>query len=386
VRSILCSTFHWSAAFALASLLSWAAPACAVERGTWFWYQSSDPNGAANVLGNAAKEDEAITFMRQWDIARVYGSYSSLTTTDPAVVAAWNKKLAAADIASYVMISDGSHGLAANRPGLLSLLDDRLIHFNAGRSDPQERFVGMEMDIEVWTTPQWASASPSGRRDMLLDLRDSFAAMRQDLATAGQGTSKLSAALPVWFDTTTMVAWSNPAEIDQWFTSIGASLNEISLMDYATNNVATILNRVAYERAQFPGTSLVALRTRLDLEWSSLSEFTTAMNSVESATGSGIDIENYYRLRAVVPQPGDFNGNGIVDAADYVLWRKALNTTYSQNDYDAWCTHFGQSTGSGMDTATVLEPASVTIVLSGISLCLMVASRRRWDPRLAWSM
>jgi hypothetical protein len=346
-----------------------------VERGTWFWYQPSDPNGAANIVGDAAKEDEAIAFMRQWDITRVYGSYSTLTTTDPAAVAAWNKKLAVAGIASYVMISDGSHGLAANRPGLLTLLDDRLIRFNAGRSDPQERFVGLEMDIEVWSTPQWASASPSVRRDMLLDLRDSFAAMRQDLVTAGQSSSKLSAALPVWFDTTTTIAWSNAAEVDQWFTNIGASLNEISLMDYATNNVATILNRVSYERAQFPGTSLVALRTRLDQEWSSLSEFTAAMSSVESATGSGIDIENYYRLRAVAPQPGDFNGNGAVDAADLAKWKMGFGlgsgATHMQGDangdgrvdgadFAIWQQQLGSASAVAALSA-VPEPATLVI-------------------------
>jgi len=364
-----------------------------VERGTWLWYNSSDPNGAANIVGNAAKEDEAIAFMRQWEITRVYGSYSSLTTTNPAAVAAWNRKLAAAGMASYVMISDGSHGLAANRPRLLSLLDERLIDFNAGRSDPRERFVGMEMDIEVWTTSQWAAASPSGRRDMLLDLRDSFAAMRQDLVTAGQGSSKLSAALPVWFDTTATVAWSSPNEIDQWFTDIGASLNEISLMAYGTNNVATILNRVAYERAKFPGTSLVALRTRLDQEWSSLSEFTAAMNSVESATGSGIDIENYYRLRAIVPEPvvgipGDYNQNGTVDAADFVVWRNNQGTTnplpndptggtVGNSQYNTWRVNFGQTAGSGSGagvSSAVPEPTSLAILTTAM---LVMGPRRR---------
>ena len=31
---------------------------------------------------------------------------------------------------------------------------------------------------------------------------------------------------------------------------------------------------------------------------------------------------------------GDYNRNGIVDAADYAVWRKGLGTTYTQNDYD----------------------------------------------------
>ena len=44
---------------------------------------------------------------------------------------------------------------------------------------------------------------------------------------------------------------------------------------------------------------------------------------------------------------GDYNSNGVVDAADYVVWRKGLGTTYTQADYDVWRAHFGQTAGSG---------------------------------------
>ena len=45
--------------------------------------------------------------------------------------------------------------------------------------------------------------------------------------------------------------------------------------------------------------------------------------------------------------PGDYNHNGVVDGADYVVWRKGLGTTYAQNDYNAWRTKFGQPSASG---------------------------------------
>ena len=35
--------------------------------------------------------------------------------------------------------------------------------------------------------------------------------------------------------------------------------------------------------------------------------------------------------------PGDFNGDGIVNAADYVVWRDGLGSTYTQADFDVWC-------------------------------------------------
>ena len=34
--------------------------------------------------------------------------------------------------------------------------------------------------------------------------------------------------------------------------------------------------------------------------------------------------------------PGDYSNNGVVDTADYVVWRKRLGTTYTQNDYNVY--------------------------------------------------
>jgi hypothetical protein len=48
-------------------------------------------------------------------------------------------------------------------------------------------------------------------------------------------------------------------------------------------------------------------------------------------------------LVAVSSAPGDYNGDGIVNAADYVVWRKGLDATYTQDDYNVWRANFGQS-------------------------------------------
>jgi hypothetical protein len=82
------------------------------------------------------------------------------------------------------------------------------------------------------------------------------------------------------------------------------------------------------------------------------------------------------------PTPGDFNDDGTVDAADYVVWRKGLGTTYTQADYDLWRTHFGQTAGSGAVgyplgasaeplPAIIPEPSAVSIMLIGIlAICV----------------
>jgi len=78
---------------------------------------------------------------------------------------------------------------------------------------------------------------------------------------------------------------------------------------------------------------------------------------------------------AVVGVPGDYNGNGTVDAADYVLWRNGgplLNEvdtpgTVNAADYAAWRARFGNSgSGSGLGAANVPEPTSLVLVLIGM--------------------
>jgi len=52
---------------------------------------------------------------------------------------------------------------------------------------------------------------------------------------------------------------------------------------------------------------------------------------------------------------GDYNQNGIVDAADYVRWRNSIS---GQTAYDAWRSHFGQLTSAAGQSSTVAEPAA----------------------------
>jgi hypothetical protein len=39
--------------------------------------------------------------------------------------------------------------------------------------------------------------------------------------------------------------------------------------------------------------------------------------------------------------PGDFNNNGVVDAADYVVWRNGAGSIYNQTHYAGWRSNFG---------------------------------------------
>jgi hypothetical protein len=85
-------------------------------------------------------------------------------------------------------------------------------------------------------------------------------------------------------------------------------------------------------------------------------------------------------LPPITGEDGDYDNNGTVDAADYVLWRKggALQHevadigTVSPQDYTEWRQRFGNgASGSGLASGgTVPEPASLGLVLIGLSFVL----------------
>jgi hypothetical protein len=85
------------------------------------------------------------------------------------------------------------------------------------------------------------------------------------------------------------------------------------------------------------------------------------------------------------PLPGNYNSNGIVDSADYTVWRNGLGSIYTQADYVVWKAHFGETSGGGSagaspSRAAVPEPASVLLIAFGAAL---VGSgwTRRWQGR-----
>jgi hypothetical protein len=73
------------------------------------------------------------------------------------------------------------------------------------------------------------------------------------------------------------------------------------------------------------------------------------------------------------PLPGDFNHDNTVDAADYVVWRKGLGTTYTQTDYDTWRANFGATLGTGSSSTLPLPPSPFDNAIAEPSCLLLVA-------------
>jgi hypothetical protein len=83
--------------------------------------------------------------------------------------------------------------------------------------------------------------------------------------------------------------------------------------------------------------------------------------------------------------PGDFNHDGSVDAADYVVWRKNPGGVYTPDDYTAWRANFGATLGSGAGASAsdhaispvVPEPATILLlVFEAVAMYLPVRQFR----------
>lgn len=109
-----------------------------------------------------------------------------------------------------------------------------------------------------------------------------------------------------------------------------------------------------------------------------------------SKDGDGATIDTSYFTNmqiATTPSagvPGDYNSNGKVDGADYVVWRNNNGTGFqlpnevtgitpgqvTPEDYAAWRARFGNTSGSGsgLVVANLPEPTSLVLVFVGCSL------------------
>jgi autotransporter-associated beta strand protein len=136
---------------------------------------------------------------------------------------------------------------------------------------------------------------------------------------------------------------------------------------------------------------LSATRTALDLTFATTDTIRSLYfdgvaqaTGIWGATGSGAAHETSLitgtgRLNVVgvAPPgvPGDFNNNGVVDAGDYVLWRKGgplqneVDTpgTVNAQDYEDWRARFGNppgsGSGSGLGATAIPEPATLVLFL-----------------------
>jgi hypothetical protein len=129
--------------------------------------------------------------------------------------------------------------------------------------------------------------------------------------------------------------------------------------------------------------------------WFRVLEFLNDERSVRVRTYSPFhdatksDAANQFMLTLSDLLPGDYNDDGIVDTADYVLWRNTRSQLVVPGsgadgshsglidtaDYTLWKANFGRSNdpSAGVSTAAIPEPSAVVLL---VPLALLVAERR----------
>lgn len=96
-----------------------------------------------------------------------------------------------------------------------------------------------------------------------------------------------------------------------------------------------------------------------------------------------VEVDQYMTIAAPQPLPGDYNTDGVVDAADYVVWRDQLGhgvrlpnddtAGVGSDDYTRWKNNFGATAGAGA-VASVPEPAAWMMVLVASAASMITRS------------
>lgn len=149
----------------------------------------------------------------------------------------------------------------------------------------------------------------------------------------------------------------------------GDLLSQINVIGAATFNAGSIL--------AFDYSNAVATQTTYDVLTA-----TTISDLGISFSGTGWDYQivsggNGQILQIIQDadpgQPGDHNEDGVVDAADYVAWRKL--DIDGQNGYDDFFENFGEPSAGSGGSGQVPEPATLLLCLG--AACGLLTIRRR---------
>jgi len=88
------------------------------------------------------------------------------------------------------------------------------------------------------------------------------------------------------------------------------------------------------------------------------------------------------------PLPGDYNGDGKVDAADYTVWRDSLGSSgfglpadgngdgvIDAVDYGVWSSNYGAMAMAPASATAVPEPAAALLTLAAVAAGLAPRTR-----------
>jgi hypothetical protein len=152
---------------------------------------------------------------------------------------------------------------------------------------------------------------------------------------------------------------------------------------FSSADGSTLYDQGAMVSASFGGTQYNwTISYEGSIAWTNPDAGTVA--SIDASGGSDVVLVGLSSVS--VGLPGDYNNNGVVDAADYVLWRNnpsslqnegASPGTVDQADYEFWRSQYGKgSAGAGAALASSAVPEPGACWLAAMAMLGLLIARR----------
>ncbi len=176
------------------------------------------------------------------------------------------------------------------------------------------------------------------------------------------------------------LADENDNDYESWFDHAGA----VEAMTGANGGVLEGVIDLGDEFGEMPDEIQVAVAHFATADSGALMQVLAAIN----ANGS-VDAGEYLTIVLATPTlGGDYNDDGVVDAADYTVWRDNYNSTSQLDadgnndgmvdfaDYQIWRDNFGNTLSSSASAETIPEPSSMIPIVFGLLTLWLLGDQR----------
>lgn len=297
---------------ALLALVAATLGCSAPDRGSW-WYRhpgAGDPHGIEEVFAGtgALSPTDVADAAFACGIRRMYGSYGPMTGSNvpsASQVATFNVDLHDRGMTSEYLLSDSSY--LTNPSALYQHVTERVLDFNAARADVAEQFDAVHLDIEPVSFPacRIATLDPVACYELVAEWLLVIGPVR-DLLSSAEPPVALHVDIHEWIDVTSggRIAWpadpTSDASRDDWFVSLDAYAEGITVMAYDHVTASDVWNATSYEATHLAH----EVRAGMNLDPS------TSFVDVPSLLAGALQVETAYGLDTDLHDLNDILASG----------------------------------------------------------------------------
>jgi hypothetical protein len=192
--------------------------------------------------------------------------------------------------------------------------------------------------------------------------------------------------------------FTGPNAVAAYNADNGTSLSSLSLVSTSDPHWKdNTYDSYIFQNADPQTVGTVPSGVKQDLLMEPIANFTATIKRFELThvdVGGLVDV-GWSVVPEITPEnpPGDFNDDGAVNAADYVIWRKNTGNSALPNDngltnqsarFSLWKSNFGETLGSSASAGDALSGSTIpepdSIVLLAIASIVFYSRRRRTVP------